>query len=142
MLVIRRSLYMRIFFFLSHFSQFSAKMADFEGGSEVETVPFFNLHQKCLDSGQNEGSISFWRCVVVKIQHFPLFSAISASFQLKWLILKAILKSRVFPFSIFIRNVSTLVRMRGQSASRDVSLPIYGIFLYFQPFQPVFSYND
>ena len=126
-------------FIFSHFSQFLAKMADFEGDFEVESVSFFTLHQKCIDSGQNEGSISFWRCVVAEIWYFPLFSAISASFQLKWLILKASLKSRVFSFSIFTRNVSTLARIRGKSASGDVSLPRYGIFLYFQPFQPVFS---
>ena len=102
----------------------------------------FNMNFKnsqCLDSGQNMGSIIVWHCAIAKIWHFPPPSAISACFQLKQLILKAILKSRVFPLSIFNKNASTLARMRGRSTSGHVLLPRFGIFLHFQPFQPVFS---
>ena len=48
----------------SHFRQFLAKMADFDGVPEVETVQCFNLPLECLSSGQKE-ELNMIKCPAV-----------------------------------------------------------------------------
>ena len=67
-------------------------------------------------------------------KYFLSFSAILATIGKKWLILRVILKSRVFNISICNRNTLIVVKMRGQSAFDDAALSRYGIFSHFQPF--------
>ena len=88
------------------------------------------MHQLRLKWGVNQ-LLTMWHS---RNMVFSPFSAILAIFSQKWLILRVTLKSRVFNISIYNRNASILVRMRGESASDDVAFPRYGIFPYFQPF--------
>ena len=59
-------------------------------------------------------------------------------FQPKWLFLKVIMGLRQFDISNCNRNVSILVKTRGQPTSDDLPLARYDIFLILLRFQPVF----
>ena len=101
-----------------------------EGAVFYPLVVQFSPKMSCMI--KMSGAISFWWCCILKVWYFLSFSAILATISKKWLILRAILKSRDFNISVCNRN--TLVKMRGQSAFDDVVLSIYGVFSHFQPF--------
>ena len=122
-------------FIFSHFGQFSDKNGCFWGWHWSQDCSIFQIAVESRYVPTN-----LWRGPIPKIWvflHFQLFSAISASFQLKWLFLQLILKLRLLNISNYSRNATILLKMRGQPISGDVTLPTYPIFLPFQPFSAI-----
>ena len=116
-----------------HLITFQLWIADFEGDAEMGRIQYFNMR---------------YLSTLVKMMswlafgHVPLTRhGIFGQCLSKMAELEIILKSRLFPFSIVNRNALTLAALRGPSVSSVVLLSRYGIFLHFQPFQPVFSQN-
>ena len=71
----------------------------------------FKTQQKCANFGWIEGSNNSRRCGHAEIWNISSFSAISASFQLKWLSLEVTFKSEVFNASKCRKIVMILIKM-------------------------------